>query len=264
MGEMHGKGVLITGATSGIGWAMAQAFAAQGANVMVNGLGDQAEMDGRCASLATEAGVSVHCNLADLSDPAQIETLCTDAIEKLGGVDILLNNAGALNTPQAPVEDVNPAKWDLLMAVNVSAAFHTTRLLLPGMKAKGWGRIINTASAAGMKALPNSAPYIASKHAIVGLTKAVGLELAKTRITCNAICPALVATEFVQDRLSTAAEKRGVSMEEITQMALRERQPSGRLVPMEHIAAFALFLASEAAGSINGANLPIDHAWTAG
>jgi 3-hydroxybutyrate dehydrogenase len=263
MAGMQGRRVLITGATSGIGWAMAKAFAGAGAHLMLNGLEDVATMNIRCTELATTTGVQVHFNPADLSDQAQVEALCADSLSRLGGVDILLNNAGALNTPQASVENVNPAKWDFLMAVNVTAAFHTIRLLLPGMKERGWGRIINTASAAGLIALPNSVPYIASKHAIVGLTKAVGLELARTRITCNAICPALIETEFVHDRLVTAAEKRGVSLEEITERALRERQPSGRLIPMEDIVAFALFLASDGAGSINGAALPIDHAWTA-
>lgn len=257
------KTALVTGATAGIGAAIAERLAGDGWALALNGLGDAGAIEVQRQRLEAEHGAPVHFIEADLADEAATLRLAAAAAEALSGVGLLVNNAGVLNTPPAPVEEVDPAKWALSMAVNVTAPFLLIRALLPAMRAHGAGRIVNIASACGLVALPNSAPYIASKHACVGLTRAVALETVDTPITCNAICPGLVATSFMEDRIRAAAERRGDSVEAVTRLALRGRQPSGRLVRPEEIAALVAFLAGPDGGSFNGAALPVDHAWTA-
>jgi len=257
------KTALVTGATAGIGAAIAERLARDGWSLVLNGLGDPAAIEGECRRMEAAHGVSVAFVAADLSDEAETVRLAARAEATLGAVGLLVNNAGVLNTPPEAVEDVDPGKWALSMAVNVTAPFLLIRALLPAMKARGTGRIVNIASACGLIALPNSAPYVASKHACVGLTRAVALELAETEITCNAICPGLVETPFVADRIRTAAERRGEDVATVTKLALRGRQPSGRLVRTEEIAALTALLAGPDGGSFNGAALPIDQAWTA-
>ncbi len=257
------KAALVTGATAGIGLEIADRLARDGWDLVLNGLGAPAAILAEVERLRGEHGGNVHFVEADLADEEAVLRLAAAAEAALGGVGLLVNNAGVLNTPPAPVEEVDPAKWALSMAVNATAPFLLIRALLPGMRSRGTGRIVNIASACGLVALPNSAPYIASKHACVGLTKAVALEVAETAITCNAICPGLVGTPFVEDRIQRAAEKRGQAVEDVTRLALRGRQPSGRLVRPSEIAGLVAFLAGPEGGSFNGAALPIDQAWTA-
>ncbi len=254
---------LVTGSTQGIGDAIALRLAREGYDVALNGLGDPERIESRRAAIEAETGARVVFCPADLSDGAAAADLVAAAEAAVGPIEVLVNNAGVLNTPPKPVDEVDPARWELSFAVNVTAAFHTIRRALPGMRQRGRGRIVNVASACGLIALPNSAPYVASKHAIVGLTRAVALDLAETPITCNAICPGLVETEFMTDRLNQAAARRGVGMEEITKLALRGRQPSGRLIKPEEIAGLVAFLAGPDGGSFNGAAIAVDQAWTA-
>jgi len=261
-GLVH-KTALVTGATAGIGQEIAARLAADGWRLVLTGLGDTAACEAATAELADRHEVEANFVAADLSSEAETLALAQAAEERLSGVGLLVNNAGVLNTPAKPVEEVDPAKWALSMAVNVTAPFLLIRALLPGMRARGEGRIVNIASACGLVALPNSAPYIASKHACVGLTKAVALETVETAITCNAICPGLVGTPFVEDRIATAAEKRGQSVEDVTRLALRGRQPSGKLVRPSEISGLVAFLAGPDGGSFNGAALAVDQAWTA-
>lgn len=262
-GVLYGKTAVVTGSSSGIGLGMVRALARERCNVMMNGFGDADAIERQRSEIEQENAVDIAYHPADMRRPVEIRDLITTTQDKLGPIDILINNAGVLNTPPSSVEETEDQRWDDNIAVNLSAAFHTIRAALPQMRDRGWGRIVNTASACGLIALPNSAPYTASKHGVVGLTKAVALELVETDITCNAICPGLVETEFMSGRIAAAADKRGQSIEEITKLALRGRQPSGRLIKVPEIAALAVFLCSDAAVAINGAALPIDHAWTA-
>jgi 3-hydroxybutyrate dehydrogenase len=263
MGAVAHKTALVTGATAGIGAAIAARLARDGWALALNGLGDADVIDDQIARLRNEHGVDVRFFPGDLSDETTTITLAKTVEDALGGVGLLVNNAGVLNSQPDAVEDVDLNKWTLNLAVNVTAPFLLIRALLPGMRARGEGRIVNIASACGLIALPNSAPYVASKHACVGLTKAVALETAETAITCNAICPALVATPFMADRIASAAERRQETVQDMTRRALRGRQPSGRLVQPEEVAALVTFLAGPEGGSFNGAALPIDQAWTA-
>ena len=257
------RAAIVTGSSSGIGAAIARALAAAGHDVMMNGFGPPDRIEALRAEIAAAHGTDVRYHPADLSRPEEAVAIVRAAEEAWGRVDVLCNNAGVLNVPSQPVDEVDPARWDLTLAVNVTAAFHTIRTVLPGMKARGWGRIVNTASAAGLVGMSNSAPYVASKHAIMGLTRAVALELCEGPITCNAICPGLVQTEFMSERIGAAAAKRGAAFQDVARRAVRGRQPSGRLISVEEIAAAVVFLASDAASAINGIALPVDHAWTA-
>lgn len=260
---LKGKKAVVTGSSGGIGFGIAKALAAAGCDVTMNGFGDRDAIEAARAELARTYGVDVRYSPADMSRPDEVVAMVEEATRAFGQVDILCNNAGVLNTPPAPVEEVAPERWDMHIAVNVSAAFHAIRAVLPQMKARDWGRIVNTASTAGLVGMTNSAPYIASKHAIVGLTKVVALETAATGITCNAICPGLVGTPFVKDRIEAGARKRGVSFQEVAEIALRGRQPSKKLVEVEHIAGTVLHLCEDMAATITGAAIPVDQAWTA-
>jgi 3-hydroxybutyrate dehydrogenase len=257
---LKGKTALVTGSTSGIGLACARALAAEGANVILNGFGDAAEIEGFRAELAQASGAEARYSAADLTKADAIEAMIRDA-EELGGVDILVNNAGMQHV--APIDEFPVEKWDLILALNLSAAFHTVRLALPGMKAKGWGRIVNTASAHSLVASPNKAPYVASKHAIAGFTKAVALETATSGVTINCISPGYVWTTLVENQIPDTMKARGLSREQVMNDVLLAAQPTKKFVTVEEVASLCLFLCREEARSITGANLSMDGGWTA-
>ena len=259
--QFQGKTALVTGSTSGIGLGIAEAFAAQGANVVLNGFGDAAEIELLRARLARQHGVSVGFDAADMSKPGDIEGMMTKAVARFGSVDILVNNAGIQHV--APVEEFPPARWDAILAINLSAAFHTTRGALGAMKRKGWGRIVNVASAHALVASPYKSAYVAAKHGVAGLTKTVALEVAELGITVNAICPGYVLTPLVQKQIPDTAKARGISEEEVIKNVLLAAQPTKQFVTVEQVAALAVFLAGDDAASITGAILPIEGGWTA-
>jgi 3-hydroxybutyrate dehydrogenase len=252
---LEGKVALVTGSTSGIGRAIASALAAEGAKLMINGFGDAAEIERICGELG-----AIHDG-ADMARPEQIEAMMKRCADELGAVDILVNNAGIQNV--APVEDFSPAMWDAIIAINLSSAFHTTRLAVPAMKRKGWGRIINTASAHSLVASPNKSAYVAAKHGVAGFTKTVALETARDGITVNCISPGYVWTPLVERQIPDTMKTRGLSREQVMNDVLLAAQPTKRFVAPEEIAALALFLCREEAASITGANLSMDGGWTA-
>jgi 3-hydroxybutyrate dehydrogenase len=249
------KVALVTGSTSGIGLAIARAFAAEGAKLMINGFGDAGEIEKGCEELG-----AVHDG-ADMSDPAAIERMMRRCAEELGGPDILVNNAGIQHV--SPVESFPPGKWDAIIAINLSAAFHTTRLALPGMKANGWGRIINTASAHSLVASPNKSAYVAAKHGVAGFTKTVALEAARDGVTVNCISPGYVWTPLVEQQIPDTMKSRGLTREQVMSDVLLAAQPTKRFVTPEEVAALAIFLCRDEAKSITGANLSMDGGWTA-
>jgi 3-hydroxybutyrate dehydrogenase len=252
---LEGKVALVTGSTSGIGVAIATALAGEGARVMINGFGDPADIQRECERLgASHDG-------ADLSDPAAIEAMMKRCAGELGAIDILVNNAGIQHV--APVEDFPPKKWDAIIAINLSAAFHTTRLALPAMKAAGWGRIINTASAHSLVASPNKSAYVAAKHGIAGFTKTVALEAARDGVTVNCISPGYVWTPLVERQIPDTMKTRDLTREQVIDDVLLAAQPTKRFVTPEEIAALALFLCRDEARSITGSNISIDGGWTA-
>jgi len=251
---LRGRTALVTGSLDGIGWAIAEALAAKGAAVMLNGFGEAAFIEQRVASLAKAA-----YHGADLSDPAQIEALVRDTESRLGPVDILVNNA--VTRHNAPVEELPPEKWNYAIAVNLSAPFHLMRLTLPGMKRRRWGRIINLASTYGLIGTPQRSDYVATKHGLVGLTRVVALEAATFNITCNALCPALVATPNTRRLVAARQAASGQSEEQVTTAFIADRQATGRLVPAESVGALAAFLCSEEAADMTGTPIPIDGGW---
>ncbi len=259
--QFKGKTALVTGSTSGIGLGIAEAFAASGANLVINGFGDAAEIVRLRSDLAQRHGVEVIYDGADMSRPDQIEAMIKRAIEAFGAVDILVNNAGIQHV--APVDDFPLAKWDAIIAINLSSNFHTIRAAVPGMKRRGWGRIVNVASAHALVASPFKSAYVAAKHGIAGLTKTVALEVAEQGITVNAICPGYVLTPLVRKQIPDTARARGISEEEVVRNVLLAAQPTRKFVTVEQVASFATFLASDAAASITGAVLPIEGGWTA-
>ena len=252
---LEGKTALVTGSTSGIGLAIAKALAAEGARVMINGFGEPAEIDRECAELG-----AIHDG-ADMSRPDELERMNLRCADELGGPDILANNAGIQHV--SPVEDFPPDKWDAIIAINLSSAFHTTRLALPGMRAKNWGRIINTASAHSLVASPNKSAYVAAKHGIAGFTKTVALEVAAAGITVNCISPGYVWTPLVERQIPDTMKTRGLTHEQVVNDVLLAAQPTKQFVTPEQVAALALFLCRDEAASITGANLSMDGGWTA-
>ena len=252
---LKGKVALVTGSTSGIGLAIAKALAAEGARLMINGFGDAADIARECEELG-----AIHDG-ADMSKPAEIERMMKRCAEELGGPDILVNNAGIQHV--APVDEFPAEKWDAILAINLSSAFHTTRLALPGMKARKWGRIINTASAHSLVASPNKSAYVAAKHGIAGFTKAVALETAREGITANCISPGYVWTELVERQIPDTMKTRGLTREQVMNDVLLAAQPTKRFVTPQEVAALAVFLCRDEAQSITGANLSMDGGWTA-
>jgi len=252
---LEGRVALVTGSTSGIGLAIAKALAAEGAKLMINGFGDPAEIERECRELG-----AVHDG-ADMAKPAEIERMMKRCADELGGPDILVNNAGIQHV--APVDQFPPEKWDAVIAINLTAAFHTTRLALPGMKARGWGRIINTASAHSLVASPNKSAYVAAKHGIAGFTKTVALEAARDGVTVNCISPGYVWTTLVENQIPDTMKARGLTREQVVNDVLLAAQPTKRFVTPEEVAALALFLCRSEAASITGANLSMDGGWTA-
>lgn len=258
---LTGKTALVTGSTSGIGLAIARKLASKGAKVMLNGMGDPTEIENLRAGMASEFGVEVAFNGADLTRVEAIEALITDTTQKLGALDILVNNAGIQHV--SPIEDFPVDKWNMIIALNLSAAFHTTRLSLKGMKDRGWGRIINIASAHALVASPFKAAYVAAKHGIAGLTKTIALEGAEHGVTCNAICPGYVLTPLVEKQIPDTAKARGLTEEQVIKDVLLAAQPTKKFVETDDIAELVLFLSSDAARSITGALQSIDGGWTA-
>ena len=255
------KVALVTGSTSGIGLGIATGLAARGCHVVINGFGDAEEIERSRVALSEEHGVEVIYSGADMSKPEAIETMVVEAQEQLGGLDIVVNNAGIQHV--SPIEEFPPAKWDAILAISLSSAFHTTRLAVPGMKAKSWGRIVNIASAHGLVASPFKAAYVAAKHGMLGLTKTVALEVAESGITCNAICPGYVHTPLVDMQIDDTAKARGIPRESVIKDVMLGEQPTKRFVAVEEVTELAAFLCSEAAGSITGSAIPIDGGWTA-
>jgi 3-hydroxybutyrate dehydrogenase len=257
---LRGKTALVTGSTSGIGLAIARALARQGANVMLNGFGDPALIEGLKKEIRA-GGVKVEFNPADMTQPAQIEALVQETAARLGSLDILVNNAGIQHV--APIHQFPAERWDAVIAVNLSSSFHTIKHALPLMKRAGWGRIINIASSHGLVASADKVAYVAAKHGIVGLTKVVALETARTKVTCNAICPGWVLTPLVQKQIDARAAEKKIPLEEAKIGLLSEKQPSLEFVTPEQIGELAVFLCSDAAAQIRGSSYSIDGGWTA-
>lgn len=260
--NLAGKAAVVTGSTSGIGLAVAKALAAQGAHVLINGLvADPAEGQAIADEIAKAHGVKTVFHGANMMKPEEIVDMVETAARAFGSVDILMNNAGiqhTASTHEFPVE-----KWDAIIAINLSAAFHATRVALPYMQKRGWGRIINTASVHGLVASVNKSAYVAAKHGIVGFTKVVALENAENGITCNAICPAWVNTPLIQQQIKDLAAREGLDMDAATRQLVGAKQPTKSFVQPEQIGHLAAFLCSDAASQITGASLPVDGAWTA-
>ncbi len=252
---------IVTGSTSGIGLAIADALAARGADIVLNGFGDPEEIEATRASMAEQHGVKVSYSCADMTKPSQIAAMVETAEAEMGSVDILVNNAGIQHV--APIEEFPLDKWDSIIAINMSSAFHASRAAIPGMKARGWGRIVNVASAHGLVASPFKSAYVTAKHGVVGLTKTIALETAQHGITCNAICPGYVKTPLVEAQIPDTAKTRGISEEEVVRDVMLAGQPTKKFVGLGELGGLAAFLCSDQAGSITGASLPVDGGWTA-
>lgn len=258
---LKGKTALITGSTSGIGLAYAKVLAAEGAAIMINGFGDAADIEKERSALAQTSGADALYSPADMSKPAEIAAMVAECAEKLGGPDILISNAGIQHV--APIEEFPIEKWDQIIAINLSSTFHAVRAALPGMKAKKWGRIINTASAHSLTASPFKSAYVSAKHGLAGLTKTVALEAATFGITANCISPGYVWTPLVEKQIPDTMKARGMTREQVMNDVLLAGQPTKEFVTVEQVAALALFLCRDEAASITGANLSIDGGWTA-
>jgi 3-hydroxybutyrate dehydrogenase len=259
--SLKGKAAIVTGSTSGIGKAIAEAFAAQGCNVMLNGFGDKAVIESQRGELAKKSSVKVEYNAADMTKPTEIADLVAKTKAAFGSVDILVNNAGIQYV--APIEDFPPEKWEAIISINLSATFHAIHHALPIMKAAKWGRIINIASTHGLVASAQKVAYVAAKHGIVGLTKVVGMECADTGVTCNAICPGWVLTPLVQAQIEARAKEQGIAVDQARRNLLAEKQPQLQFTTTEQIAGLALFLASDTASNMQGTQLVSDGGWTA-
>lgn len=258
---MKSKNAVITGSTSGIGLAYAKALAAQGVNVMINGFGNAAEIEKDRAEIERQYQVKAHYSPADMTKPDQIRDMIGRALSEMGAVDILINNAGVQHVD--PVESFPTANWDQIIAINLSAAFHAMSAVVPIMKKAGWGRIVSTASAHSVVASPFKSAYVAAKHGLVGLTKTVALEVATHQITCNCISPGYVWTPLVENQIPDTMKARGLTREQVINDVLLHSQPTKQFVTPEEVAATAVFLCSESAAQITGANISVDGGWTA-
>jgi 3-hydroxybutyrate dehydrogenase len=255
------KTAVVTGSTSGIGLGIARALAREGANVVLNGFGNPAEIEAARAGIEAEFGVKAAHSPADMTKPAEIAAMIKTAQQTFGAVDIVVNNAGIQHV--APIEEFPVEKWDAIIAINLSSAFHTIRAAVPGMKARKWGRIVNTASAHSLVASPFKAAYISAKHGLAGLTKTVALELATSGITCNCISPGYVWTPLVEKQIPDQMKSRNMTEEQVKRDVLLAAQPTKEFVTVDQVAALAVYLCSDAAASITGANISIDGGWTA-
>ena len=258
---VKGKTALVTGSTSGIGLGIATRLAAEGANIVLNGFGDAAQIEALRKDLAAKNGVQVVYDGADMTKPDAIAAMMKKAIDKFGAIDILVNNAGVQHV--APVDEFPVDKWDLIIALNLSSAFHSTRLALPAMKKRRWGRIVNIASAHALVASPFKSAYVSAKHGLAGFTKTVALEVAQQGITANAICPGYVRTPLVDKQIPEQAKAHGISEDRVIREVILAPQPTKEFVKVEEVAALAAYLCSDAAAAITGAMLSIDGGWTA-
>lgn len=258
---LKGRTALVTGSTSGIGEGIAEALAEAGCNIVLNGFGEAAGIEAQRLGLAERAGVDVAYSGADMTRPEEIAAMIAEAEARFGALDVLVNNAGIQHVDA--IEDFPAEAWDRVIAINLSSSFHTIRAALPGMKARGWGRIVNIASAHGLVASANKVAYVAAKHGIVGLTKTVALETAGSGITCNAICPGWVLTSLVRRQIEVRAQASGRGFDEEKQLLVSEKQPSGEFATPEQIGRLACFLCSESAAQMTGSSLAIDGGWTA-
>jgi len=258
---LQSKTALVTGSTSGIGLAMARALAKEGANIVLNGFGDVAAIEKERAGIEAEFGVKAAYSGADMTKPDQIAAMVADAEKQFGAVDVLINNAGIQHV--APIDEFPLDKWDLILAINLSAAFHAMRAAIPGMKARKWGRIISTASAHSLVASPFKSAYVTAKHGIAGLTKTAALEVATFGITANCISPGYVWTPLVEKQIPDTMAARGLTKDQVINDVLLEAQPTKQFVTADQVASLAVYLCSDAASQITGANLSIDGGWTA-
>jgi 3-hydroxybutyrate dehydrogenase len=261
MTNLYGKTAVVTGSTSGIGLACARTFASAGANIVLNGIGAPAEVEKERSAIENDFGVEAIYSPADMSKPTDIAEMIALVEKKFDGVDVLVNNAGIQHV--SPIEDLPIDRWDAIIAINLSSAFHAIRAAVPGMKRRDWGRIINTASAHSLVASPFKSAYVAAKHGIAGLTKTVALELAQSRITCNCISPGYVWTPLVEKQIPETMKARNMSEDQVIKDVLLAAQPTKEFVTVEQVASLALFLCSDDAAQITGANLAIDGGWTA-
>lgn len=259
--SLNDKVSLITGSTSGIGLGIARALAGAGSAVILNGFGKPEEIEATRTSVAEDFGVEVDYSGADMSNPASIAQMIEEMLAKFGRIDIIVNNAGIQHV--APLQEFPVAKWDAIIAINLSSAFHTSRLALPSMLANKWGRIINIASAHGLVGSPFKSAYVAAKHGMLGLTKVVALETAEQGITCNAICPGYVYTPLVEAQIEGQAKAHGIPRDQVIREVLLAQQPNKRFATVDELGALSVFLASDAAASITGAAIPVDGGWTA-
>jgi 3-hydroxybutyrate dehydrogenase len=258
---LEGRAALVTGSTSGIGLAIAEALAAQGTMVVINGLGDARAIEAQCRELASRHDVSVRYDDADMSAPEAVAEMVERSIRAFGRVDILVNNAGIQHV--SPIEEFPTSKWDAILSINLSAVFHATRAVLPDMRARGWGRIINIASAHALVASPFKSACVSAKHGVVGFTKVTALETAEAGITCNAVCPGYVWTPLVEQQVAAQAAAHGISQDDVVRKVLLAEQPTKRFATVEEIAGVVTFLCGPAAASITGAAIPVDGGWTA-
>jgi len=258
---LKGKTALVTGSTSGIGLGIAKAMAREGANVVLNGFGDEAEIEVLRAGIGKENGIEVRYSRADMTKPGEIAAMVAEAEKEFGAIDVLCNNAGIQHV--APIHEFPIDKWEAIIAINLSASFHTIRAALPAMRRKRWGRIIQTASAHALVASPFKAAYVAAKHGIAGLTKTVALETAQHGITVNAICPGYVWTPLVEKQVPDTAKARGITEEEVKRDVMLSAQPTKEFVTIDEVAGLAVFLTTDVARNITGAMLPMDGGWSA-
>jgi 3-hydroxybutyrate dehydrogenase len=258
---LNGKTAIVTGSTSGIGLGIAEALARAGADVVLNGFGDAMQIERTRAELAARTGARVLYSPADVGKGKAIEMMIRQTVDAFGSVDILVNNAGIQHV--APVDEFPEEKWDAILAVNLSSAFHAIRHALPLMRAKGWGRIVNVASAHALVGSPFKAAYVAAKHGVYGLTKVVALETAEDGVTCNALCPGYVKTPLVEKQIDDQARAHGIPREQVVNDILLRNQPNKKFVEVAELAALTVFLCSEGGASLTGAALPMDGGWTA-